>query len=113
LSLEDLSPQQRREYEKHPELGGELLASLPAMNPLIPHVIFQHHERKDRSGFPGKIGSGQISPVSELIGISELFHDLLGQTEGDPLARMEADYWSGFSPATIAGFRRAFLREGT
>jgi response regulator RpfG family c-di-GMP phosphodiesterase len=112
---EDLNEKQWADYEKHPALGAEVVASLTSVNPLIPQVILQHHERRNRKGFPRQMGSGQISPISEIIGISDLFQDLLAKSGGpfgkSPLEAMEERYFDGFSFATIEGFRKAFLRR--
>jgi len=109
--LEKLTPEQMNEYHKHPAQGAEILKNVRHINPLLPQVVLQHHERRDRKGFPSKLGPGQISPISEMIGIAESFHLLtqkkLVMPEFDPLKEMRLHHYDRFSLNIVTGFKKA------
>lgn len=110
LSSEDLSL-----YQSHPILGYNQFLKIHGTNPMVGQVILQHHERRNKKGYPNKIGAGLIAPASELIGISDLFHELLSSSEPkggkSPLELMEQNYFNDFSYQTIDAFRQAFLMK--
>ena len=47
-----LDPEERREIERHPRLGFELVKRLPLPSILPAHIALQHHERQDGTGYP-------------------------------------------------------------
>lgn len=108
-----VSEAEREIYEKHPVSGAELVQNIPGLNPLIPQVIRQHHERRNRKGYPSQLGSGSISPVSEIVGIADVFHDLIELSKTDtsinPLEMIESKFFNEFSFQTIDAFRAAFM----
>lgn len=61
-------------YPKHPTLAAELSRQLPTMPPDLDHILAQHHERPDGSGFPIGQDHTRISPLSSVFIVS---HDLL------------------------------------
>jgi putative nucleotidyltransferase with HDIG domain len=61
------------EYELvkiHPSYGAEMLKLLPALEELIPAVLY-HHERLDGSGYP--FGLGIIPLSAQIIGVCDSF----------------------------------------
>jgi HD-GYP domain-containing protein (c-di-GMP phosphodiesterase class II) len=100
------------EYEEHPIVGAELLKSIKRLNPLLPLVVLQHHERRSRNGFPYRLGPEAISPVAELIGIVDIFHHLIGKAAKDPTLNpnheMEKHHFNSFSAKLVVGFQKVF-----
>lgn len=103
-------------YETHPIVGATALKGIRLLNPLVPQVVQQHHERRSRRGFPHKLGAGSISPVSELVGMADTLNQLVKRTASDrnldPVAEMERKHFDDFSFQVIEAFRRLFLNKG-
>lgn len=54
----DMTPEQLGQYQKHPELGFQILENNRAVNNVVKQIILQHHEAFDGTGYPfGKKGS--------------------------------------------------------
>jgi HD-GYP domain-containing protein (c-di-GMP phosphodiesterase class II) len=107
-----IKDEERALYEKHPIVGADMLKGIRLINPLVPQVVAQHHERRSRHGFPYKLGPGAISPVSELIGMTDTFNQLIKKSAKDssldPVIEMEKKYFDNFSFQVIESFRKIF-----
>lgn len=104
-----LTGEEQKEYERHPEIGAQILAKVPHMNPLVPQIALQHHERRTRKGFPNKLGSGAISNVAEMVGLADVFLHILKQDNGtSPIERIRKEHSDDFSLKIIDAFLKAF-----
>lgn len=114
-SEDELTEAELAEFHKHPIVGEEMLKGIRRLNPLVPQVVLQHHERRTRNGFPYKLGAGAISPVSEMIGIADTFNQLIRrsatQKRIDPIAEMENKYFNSFSFPVIEAFQKIFCKK--
>ncbi len=112
---ETLKDTELAEYEKHPVLGEQMLKGIRLMNPIVPQAVLQHHERRTRKGFPHKLGAGAISQVSEIVGISDTFNQLIRKAakvpELDPMAELERLHFDDFSYNVIEAFRKIFAKK--
>lgn len=108
-----LNDEQKKVFEQHPNLGAELIAKVPNIFPLVPQVVRQHHERRNHKGYPSGLGAGQIATASEIVGIADLFHELLirrgKEPDFNPSKFIERHYFDEFSFQTIEVFRKTFL----
>jgi HD-GYP domain-containing protein (c-di-GMP phosphodiesterase class II) len=86
---------------------------IPAVNPLVAQIVRQHHERRDRRGYPGKLGPGAITPVAEIVGIADSFQEFAARNKSDPdfhpLREMEKSQFDRFSLPIVEAFQKAFL----
>ena len=117
-----LDPDERREMERHPGIGGEVLRRCEAQMNALGHSIFAigieiaecHHEKFDGSGYPAGL-SGQAIPLSaRIVAVADVFDALTSKRpykEAWPVARALAllDGESGrhFDPEVVAALRRA------
>ena len=58
-------------FTNHPAIGAALLSDIRGIHPSTIQAVAQHHELRDRSGFPEKIGGNHISKVAEIVSASE------------------------------------------
>ncbi|MFP5258017.1 MAG: HD domain-containing phosphohydrolase, partial [Acidobacteriota bacterium] len=71
----NLTPEERREIERHPEESHRILQHIPFpenMQRLLP-IISQHHERLDGSGYPGRLLAPDILLQSRIIAIVDIY----------------------------------------
>jgi len=75
--------------------------------------VAQHHERRNKLGFPRRTGAGVVNRIAEIVGISDEFARLLQRATQDPRVNpfqiMEVDIFQGFSFPVVEAFRKAFL----
>jgi response regulator RpfG family c-di-GMP phosphodiesterase len=106
---EDLSEEELEAYEKHPAIGAEILKKVPHVNPLLPQIVLQHHERRNRKGFPYKLGTGAILPAAEMVGLAETFLDCARRPEdGSPIDQIKRYHADEFSLKVIDSFFKSF-----
>lgn len=109
-----MTAEEQQNFEQHPLQGAIMLKKIRTLNPLVCQVVSQHHERRTRKGFPLKLGSGAITPVSELIGIADTFQQILLWSQAkkyDPFVEMESHQFDLFSFQIIEAFRKSFMKS--
>ena len=108
----NLTKEEQKQFETHPMIGFEILAGVPRVDPMLLQVVKQHHERRNHKGFPANLGPGSISPVAEMVGIADVFHQLLlrkvKEPEIDVFEEMRAHHADSFSFTILEAFRKAF-----
>ncbi len=62
-----IPPEAKNFYHRHPLHSADLLASSTTLGQTTLQVIRQHHETKDRKGFPNRIGGSQLHPMAEVL----------------------------------------------
>jgi len=67
-----LSPQERELIKWHPEIGYNILKSLPYLDDIALDVL-QHRERYDGSGYPQGLTNGQIRPNARILNLLESY----------------------------------------
>jgi len=67
-----LTPEEREEVKKHPEIGYRIALSSPELAP-VAELIFQHHERWDGRGYPQGLKGERINLLSRIVAIADAF----------------------------------------
>lgn len=68
----------------HPEMGYQFLRGLPGLAPDILDMVLHHHEYLDGSGYPHQLKGEQISDLSRLITIADVYAALVEQRSYKP-----------------------------
>jgi HD-GYP domain-containing protein (c-di-GMP phosphodiesterase class II) len=76
--------QERQLIRQHPRLGVAILAAAQDLREDVRRIIAEHHEHLDGSGYPGGLRGFQICPLSEIVGIVDLYDTLLSGRTGRP-----------------------------
>ena len=63
----------------------------------------QHHERKDRTGFPGRIGGMQLHPMAEILSLINAYLDRSSDES------LEKEVYSHYSDRIVAAFKTLHL----
>ncbi len=107
-----MNPTQLQVYYTHPTVGSEALKNIRGINPVAIQAVAQHHERRNKKGFPNRLGAGAINRVAEIIGISDEFAKLIQKSQKDPkinpLQIMQTTVFEGFSNPVVEAFREVF-----
>lgn len=72
------SPSNSTAYRDHPTVAAKLLAGKTEFPPDVDHIIAQHHERPDGTGFPHRLTSARIHPLASLFIVVEDLVNFLG-----------------------------------
>lgn len=70
-----LTPQERREMQRHPLVGAERLGEHPQLTHVV-RFIKEHHERWDGLGYPYRLKAGEISRPGRILCVVEVFDSL-------------------------------------
>jgi len=111
-----MTPAELARYRYHPEEGARILRQFnKIISPVVIQAVEQHHERRDKSGFPNQIGGARIHLAAEIVGICDEFNNLLNQAEHsprmNPLEEFEAKILHKFQPTVGKAFNRAILNK--
>ena len=101
LKREELSTEAAQYYFNHPTHSADLMAEQTSIPDVTLQVMRQHHERKDRTGFPNRIGGMQLHPMAEVLSLINdyLDHSLNFET-------IEKEVYSHYSDRMVIAFKQ-------
>ncbi|MFM9914061.1 MAG: HD domain-containing phosphohydrolase [Methylophilaceae bacterium] len=120
-----LDPVERKEMERHPVIGGEVLRKSEAQVQALGHTVFQvgieiaecHHEKFDGSGYPAGLKGQEIPLSARIIAAADVFDALTSKrpykeawTVESALEAMQKDAGKHFDPEVINAMMRALPR---
>jgi len=76
LKSGSLTPLERAEIRRHPEMGARILSRVGALNQLLPGVL-HHHEWPNGAGYPDGLRGGEIPLEARIIAIADVYDSLL------------------------------------
>ncbi len=79
-----LTGEQRAAIEGHTTIGFDIVRRQAEVDLRSAHVLLQHHERLDGSGYPRRLSGKQIHPWGQVVGVAEIFDTI---TSGRPYAQ--------------------------
>jgi putative nucleotidyltransferase with HDIG domain len=79
-----LSPEEYEQYMKHVSYGYELVSKIPDISQSITAAVFQHHERRDGSGYPGGLTDDYIHPYAKIVAVADLYDEGLTINSENP-----------------------------
>jgi putative nucleotidyltransferase with HDIG domain len=68
-----LTLEERREMEKHAEIGERILAKVEDYSE-IANIVRHHHERVDGEGYPDRLASDEIPPISRILAVADAYN---------------------------------------
>jgi putative nucleotidyltransferase with HDIG domain len=110
----------RKEEEimrQHPVIGYDLLKDIPGVSADTLHAVKHHHEYLDGSGYPDGLAAAQISDLTRLLTISDIFAALIeSRPYRAPLSRQDAyqvlcDMEGKLELPLVKAFRKVALIE--
>mgnify|MGYP000651643589 CR=1 FL=1 len=81
-----LSEREMEIMRTHPREGYEILRRQPGMPPLVARAALEHHERYDGKGYPQALNGADISLISRIVGVVDVYDALTSRRAyKDPL----------------------------
>ena len=120
-----LNDDERKQMERHPVIGGEVLRRCEAQMEALGHSMFQigieiaecHHEKYDGSGYPAGLRGQEIPLSARIVAAADVFDALTSKrpykeawSVEKALAVMQEDTGKHFDPIVIAAMLRALPR---
>ena len=106
-------PLTEEEFDKirtHPDVGADIVASLPFPYPVAP-LIRCHHERWDGKGYPSRLKGDEIPLGARILAIADAFEALMAErsyhkamTWQEAVAALEAAAGNAFDPKLVETF---------
>lgn len=112
--LSELSPAAMAYYLTHPNLSADLVSKVKDIPELTKQVIRQHHERPDRTGFPGKVGGTQLQPLAEILSLINAYLDF-EPSSNQPAAiqaELQEQVFSHYSERFVKAFQEMLRALG-
>jgi hypothetical protein len=100
LEPTELSPEAYAYFLRHPTTSADLVAQNTSVPDVTLQVMRQHHERKDRTGFPNRIGGMQLHPMAEVLSLINGYLDYQGDE-----ANLEQELFSHYSDRMVGAFK--------
>ena len=95
---ESLSPEQRKELWRHPEMGKFLLDRVKGIPPGVVSIVMQHHERPNGHGYPNGLRSNDITMSAKIVSVADSFTAMVSKRSyrdalfvKETLKKMKAD----------------------
>ncbi len=86
-------------YLNHSMSSADLAARTTSIPDVTLQVLRQHHERKDRTGFPNRVGGMQLHPMSEVLSI------INGYLDFEPSKNLDRDLYAHYSERVVGAFK--------
>lgn len=77
-----LTEQEQALMRQHPQLAATVLSKIDSLPEAVSHIIAQHHECQDGSGFPKMVKAGGLSPLAQLMALADTYDDLVTSRYG-------------------------------
>jgi len=109
-----MSEEELKLFLTHPIVGYEMSRSIRMISPIVPSTILEHHERRTGQGFPYARGAGAITQVAEVIGITDVFLQIVKKAAKNPninaIEYMRKSVYNDFSFPVMDAFDKTFLK---
>jgi putative two-component system response regulator len=113
-----LTPGERREMQRHPQVGAERLGKHPRLESVVRYVA-EHHERWDGAGYPLRLRGREISRAGRILCVVEVFDSLTSRRSyknawglEKTLDFFESQSGRAFEPEILDIFLRRLERHG-
>jgi response regulator RpfG family c-di-GMP phosphodiesterase len=105
---QNMTMEQVNYYQQHPTLSADLVAHHTDVPQVTLQVIRQHHERKDKSGFPNRVGGLQLHPMAEILSLINSYYEVtkIQANDSDAILALTRDAFPHFSENIINAFKQ-------
>ncbi|MCP2015416.1 putative nucleotidyltransferase with HDIG domain [Deinococcus sp. HSC-46F16] len=114
-----LTPEERRQMQRHVLTGEALVRRIPTMPPEVLEVVRSHHERWDGAGYPDGLAGEAIPALARVFSVIDVFDALTHQrpyraplSVPGALALIRAEAGRQFDPRVVGAFLTLFA-QGT
>jgi putative nucleotidyltransferase with HDIG domain len=113
-----LTEEEKQIIQKHPSLGARILEPISAYTNTL-HIVLQHHENYDGTGYPDGLVGEEISIYSRILAVADRFEALTagrpyrkGLSPGEAVKFIQKNSGTQFDPAVVDAFLRSLAKKG-
>lgn len=117
LKAGPLTPAERSEIERHPEISSYILAELD-FPPIVKQMVRSHHERFDGTGYPDALQGEEIPLPARILSVADALDAMTSDrpyrkalSMRDALRTIEEDAGTHFCPRVVAALQRCLAHE--
>jgi len=107
-----LTPEEWVEMKRHPEIGAQIIAPVPFLQPLLP-IVRACHEHWDGSGYPEGLEGTDIPLEARIILVCDAFHAMTSDRPyrralpaAEAVLRLQESAGTQFDPVVVDAFVR-------
>lgn len=109
-----MTEDQKKIFHQHPIAGAKILRELRQIHPVVIQAVEQHHERRNRKGYPNQLGPGSIGMVTEIVAISDEYFRIVEGLKKNPkdfdiAKELQNRIFTAFSTQVVSAFRKVFF----
>lgn len=104
--------------KRHPERGKELLAELGGFDDRVTHLVLDHHERLDGTGYPRGLGGADLDVETRILAVCDVYDALVSPrvyrgawSSGRALALLREESGTAFDPRCVAALVSVVSRD--
>jgi diguanylate cyclase (GGDEF)-like protein len=112
-----LTAAERREMNRHPEIGEQILAPVPFLHP-IRSIVRACHERWDGRGYPDGLAGARIPMEARIVFVCDAFHAMTSDRPyrsalpiREAVRRLRLSSGTQFDPVVVSAFIRVLERD--
>ena len=112
-AFESLHEEEKKFHLRHPLLSADLIARMTDVPQVTLQVIRQQHEKRDRTGYPNRLGGAQIHPMAETLSLINSYYEVLRKHEENTpaaFAEMEHSVFKHYSESVVSSLRKIHSR---
>lgn len=88
--IDELNDEELIEFNRHPEIGAEIVSKFSSLAQTTRFIVSQHHEHGDGSGFPKGLTTLKIFPMANIVSNVNNFVDFMVAKKTDPTKALKA-----------------------
>ena len=77
--------------KNHTKIGKNILSPFQAEHPMMPRIAYEHHERRNGSGYPAGLKGKEICEYAKIIALTDTYDAM---TQSRPYRKALAQYFS-------------------
>ena len=104
--------------KRHPERGKELLAELGGFDDRVTHLVLDHHERLDGTGYPRGLVGADLDVETRILAVCDVYDALVSPrvyrgawSSGRALALLREESGTAFDPRCVAALVSVVSRD--
>ncbi len=103
----EFTPAQRTYYLQHPNMSAHLLSKHTPLSEVTLQVIRQAHEKRDRTGFPNRVGGLQLHPMAEILSLVNAYFEVRKQSSdlASTIQVLQNGVFMNGSPKIVSAFK--------
>jgi hypothetical protein len=103
-----LNEEEMKFYVQHPTLSADVVSHHTDVPQVTLQVVRQHHERKDKSGFPHRVGGSQLHPMAEILSLINSYYEITKSSHDDAhtIAELQKEVFPHFSENVVVAFKQ-------